>query len=90
MDTPTNMHNVEVTSGRRVNQARRHPRSRTPLPRWVRIFIATVMACATKPTPTPGAGWPARLPGAAAWLLIAVGIAIGLAPQSLSRFVFGG
>jgi hypothetical protein len=32
----------------------------------------------------------ARLPGAAAWLLIAVGIAIGLAPQSLSRFVFGG
>jgi hypothetical protein len=43
VDTPTNMHNVEVTSGRRVNQARRHPRSRTPLPRWVRIFIATVM-----------------------------------------------
>ena len=24
-----------------------------------------------------------------AWLLLAVGIAIGLAPQSLTRFVFG-
>jgi hypothetical protein len=54
------------------------------------IFIATVMACSTKRSDTPGVGWQARLPEAAAWLLVAVGIAMGVAPQSLSRFVFGG
>ena len=37
----------------------------------------------------PGPGWRGRLPELAAWLLVAVGIAIGLAPQSLSGFVFG-
>jgi hypothetical protein len=54
------------------------------------IFIATVLAYSTKRSATPPSGWQARLPEAAAWLLVAVGIAIGLAPQSLSRFVFGG
>jgi hypothetical protein len=53
------------------------------------IFIATVIACSAKRAPTPGAPWQARVPEAAAWLLVAVGIAIGLAPQSLSAFVFG-
>jgi hypothetical protein len=32
---------------------------------------------------------PERLPNLAAWLLVALGIAIGLAPQSLAGFVFG-
>ena len=31
----------------------------------------------------------ARLPDLGAWLLVAVGVAIGLAPQSLAGFVFG-
>ena len=43
MDTPTNMHNAEVSSGGGIGQALGHPGFRTPLPRWVRIFIATVM-----------------------------------------------
>jgi hypothetical protein len=32
---------------------------------------------------------PERLSNLAAWLLVALGIAIGLAPQSLAGFVFG-
>jgi len=53
------------------------------------IFIATVIACSTKSAATLGTGWQARVPEAGAWLLVAVGIAIGLAPQSFSGFVFG-
>ncbi|HVC03219.1 MAG TPA: hypothetical protein VND88_00960 [Candidatus Acidoferrales bacterium] len=53
------------------------------------IFIATVMACSTRPARVPPAGWRARAPEAGAWLLVAAGIAIGLAPLSVSRFVFG-
>ena len=43
MDNPTNTHNEEATNGGRVQQARRHPGFGTALPRWVRIFIATLM-----------------------------------------------
>jgi hypothetical protein len=43
VDTPTNTDNTEATSGGRVNQTRRHRGFGTPLPRWVRIFVATVM-----------------------------------------------
>jgi hypothetical protein len=53
------------------------------------IFVATVMACSTRTPVLPVSGWRGRLPELAAWLLLAVGIAIGLAPQSLTRFVFG-
>jgi hypothetical protein len=53
------------------------------------IFVATVMACSGRALPRPTRGWRGRLPEIAAWLLLAVGIAIGLAPQSLTRFVFG-
>jgi hypothetical protein len=53
------------------------------------IFIATVLACSTKSMPTPFAGWRSRVPEAAAWLLVAAGIAVGLAPQSITGFVFG-
>ncbi|HEV3274989.1 MAG TPA: hypothetical protein VG299_09020 [Candidatus Dormibacteraeota bacterium] len=53
------------------------------------IFVASVMACSGRALPAPGRGWRGRLPELAAWLLLAVGIAIGLAPQSLTRFVFG-
>jgi hypothetical protein len=53
------------------------------------IFIAAVIACSTKRAATPGAGWHGRVPEVGAWLLVAIGIAIGLAPQSLSGFVFG-
>ncbi len=53
------------------------------------MFIAAVMACSTKAQTRTGPGWRARLSDAGAWLLVAVGIAIGLAPQSLTGFVFG-
>jgi hypothetical protein len=53
------------------------------------IFIATVMACSMRTARAPAAGWQARVPEAGAWLLVAAGIAIGLAPQSVSTFVFG-
>jgi hypothetical protein len=53
------------------------------------IFIATVMACAMRLAKPPASTWRARVPEAGAWLLIAAGIAIGLAPQSFSAFVFG-
>jgi hypothetical protein len=53
------------------------------------IFVAAVMACWTRGRVVPLAGWRGRLNDLVAWLLVAVGIAIGLAPQSLSGFVFG-
>jgi hypothetical protein len=53
------------------------------------IFIAAVMACATRGRPTNAPAWRERLADVAAWLLVAVGIAVGLAPQSLTGFVFG-
>jgi hypothetical protein len=53
------------------------------------IFIATVMAISTRSVLRPPAGWQGRLPEGIAWLLVAVGIAIGLAPQSFAGFVFG-
>ncbi len=53
------------------------------------IFVASVMACSGRAAVIDGEGWRGRLPELAAWLLLAVGIAIGLAPQSLTRFVFG-
>lgn len=53
------------------------------------IFIATVMACSTRTVRAPAPGWRSRVPEAGAWLLVAAGIAIGLAPQSFSSFVFG-
>jgi hypothetical protein len=53
------------------------------------IFIAAVMAASTTTVPLPGRGWQTRLPELAAWLLVSAGVAIGLAPQSLSTFVFG-
>jgi hypothetical protein len=53
------------------------------------IFIATVMACSMRIARAPAAGWRARVPEAGAWLLVAAGIAIGIAPQSVSTFVFG-
>jgi formate hydrogenlyase subunit 3/multisubunit Na+/H+ antiporter MnhD subunit len=68
------------------------------------IFIAAVLACAPRPRPvrTPAVperrarprpvkmpALPERLSNLAAWLLVALGIAIGLAPQSLAGFVFG-
>jgi hypothetical protein len=53
------------------------------------IFIAAVLACAARSRPVTAPAWPERLSDVAAWLLVALGIAIGLAPQSLSGFVFG-
>jgi hypothetical protein len=53
------------------------------------IFIAAVMACATRGRVVPAVGGRGRLHDLVAWLLVAVGIAIGLAPQSVSGFVFG-
>lgn len=53
------------------------------------IFIATVLACSTKSIATPFSGWRLRIPEAAAWLLVGAGIAVGLAPQSITGFVFG-
>ncbi len=53
------------------------------------IFVATVMACSMRDTVSAGATWLGRLPEAAAWLLVAAGIAIGVAPQAVSLFVFG-
>lgn len=53
------------------------------------IFVATVMACSTTIPVVTGSGWRARIPDAVAWGLVAVAIAIGLAPQSISGFVFG-
>ena len=53
------------------------------------IFVAAVMACSTQDKGMSGAGWRGRLPELGAWLLVAVGVAIGLAPQSLAGFVFG-
>ena len=52
------------------------------------IFIAAVMACSTRARLERLRGW-VRLSDLAAWLLVAVGIAIGLAPQSFTGFVFG-
>jgi len=53
------------------------------------IFIAAVMACWTRGQVRPVAGWRGRSHDLVAWLLVALGIAIGLAPQSLAGFVFG-
>lgn len=53
------------------------------------IFIAAVMACSTRHRFTAAPAWHGRLAELAAWVLVAIGIAIGLAPQSLSGFVFG-
>ena len=53
------------------------------------IFIATVIAASTRTVAVQHRRWQARAPEVAAWLLVAVGIAIGLGPQSLSGFVFG-
>jgi len=53
------------------------------------IFVATVMACSMKGSVIAGAAWLSRLPEAVAWVLVAAGIAIGIAPRVLSVFVFG-
>jgi hypothetical protein len=53
------------------------------------IFVATVLACSTKSVGAPFSGWRLRIPEAGAWLLVAAGIAVGLAPQSITGFVFG-
>jgi hypothetical protein len=53
------------------------------------IFIATVLACSSRTVAAPSPAWRARVPEAVAWLLVGVGVALGLAPQSLSGFVFG-
>ena len=53
------------------------------------IFVAAVMACWTRGRVVPATGWRGRLNDLVAWLLVAVGIAIGLAPQSLAGSVFG-
>jgi hypothetical protein len=53
------------------------------------IFIAAVMACSTRVGVTLRHSLRARGPELAAWLLVAVGVAVGLAPQSLAGFVFG-
>jgi hypothetical protein len=37
----------------------------------------------------PDHGLRGRVPELAAWLLVAIGVAVGLAPQSLAGFVFG-
>jgi hypothetical protein len=53
------------------------------------IFIAAVMACSTTVRATAAHGLRTRVPELAAWLLVAIGVAVGLAPQSLASFVFG-
>ena len=53
------------------------------------IFIAAVMACSTRVGAPPEYGLRTRGPELAAWLLVAIGVAVGLAPQSLAGFVFG-
>jgi hypothetical protein len=53
------------------------------------IFIAAVMACWTGGRVVAAAGWRGRAHDLVAWLLVAFGIAVGLAPQSLAGFVFG-
>ncbi len=53
------------------------------------IFVATVLACSTRSVGEPISGWSRSLPEAGAWLLVAAGIAVGLAPQSIAGFVFG-
>lgn len=53
------------------------------------IFMTAVLACSTRAGVKTASGWGGRLPDLAAWLLVAVGIAIGLAPHSLAAFVFG-
>jgi len=53
------------------------------------IFAATVVACsASTAKGVRPARW-GRAPETGAWLLVAAGIAIGLAPHALSTFVFG-
>jgi hypothetical protein len=47
------------------------------------------MACSTGVRIPAATGMRARVPELAAWLLVAVGVAVGLAPQSLAGFVFG-
>ncbi len=53
------------------------------------IFVATVVASSTRSSSTTEPGWRIRTSDLAAWGLVAVAIAIGLAPQSLTGFVFG-
>ncbi|MGD0193581.1 MAG: hypothetical protein ABSC35_01815 [Candidatus Dormibacteria bacterium] len=53
------------------------------------IFVASVMACSTGVRLAPDHGLRGRVPELAAWLLVAIGVAVGLAPQSLAGFVFG-
>ena len=53
------------------------------------ILVGAVMACSTSGRVVTPGGWGGRLSDLTAWLLVAVGIAIGLAPQSLSGFAFG-
>jgi hypothetical protein len=53
------------------------------------ILVAAVVACSSKPPTTFASGWAARVPDGVAWVLAAMGIALGLAPESLSTFVFG-
>lgn len=54
------------------------------------IFVAAVRACSAPRVVTSAAGWRVRLPEAGSWALIAVAIAIGVAPHAISGFVFGG
>jgi formate hydrogenlyase subunit 3/multisubunit Na+/H+ antiporter MnhD subunit len=54
----------------------------------VAIFIAAVMASSTRVRVRRSTGW-GHAGDLAAWLLVAVGIAAGLAPQSFTGFVFG-
>ena len=53
------------------------------------IFIASVMACSTGIRLARDHALRMRVPELAAWLLVAIGVAVGLAPQSLAGFVFG-
>jgi hypothetical protein len=53
------------------------------------IFIAAVMACSTRSGSRPAHSLRIRGPELAAWVLVAIGVAVGLAPQSLAGFVFG-
>ncbi|MFZ0128367.1 MAG: hypothetical protein WB808_01005 [Candidatus Dormiibacterota bacterium] len=52
------------------------------------IFIAAVLASSTRVQGRRATGW-GRSGDLVAWLLVAVGIAAGLAPQSFTGFVFG-
>jgi hypothetical protein len=53
------------------------------------ILIASILACSNRAGALATSGLRSRLPDLAAWVLVAVGIAIGLAPQSFSTLVFG-